>query len=312
MELTDIDLNLLKPLHALLTERSVTRAAHRLGLSQPAMSAALRRLRHHFNDPLLVRAPGGHELTGLGESLRARTADALVAVEQALAVPSEFNPRTSARHFRIVASEYAIAVLGGPLLASLRRAPGVMVEFHQLTDAINDEPEATLRGADLVVFPRGYLDGFPSADLWQDRWICLLGGNDTRPEPTTDDLLAMRWVAAHHGSGTPLAAVARLAETGHDIRISMMVQSHLALPLLLRQCEDVVALVQERLVSHLPPGSIRATVCPIPIPELHEAMWWHPAHEHDAGNRWLRALVADAARVADATSHGPRHLAHEH
>ncbi|XVU28704.1 LysR family transcriptional regulator [Actinoplanes sp. CA-054009] len=286
----DIDLNLLKPLHALLTERSVTRAAQRLGLSQPAMSASLRRLRQHYDDQLLVRAGGEQRLTRLGEVLRARVTEALASAERVLSAQTDFEPSTSTRRFTVVASDYAIAVIGAGLAAALRSAPGVTVEFRQHLDDAADEPDAVLRSNDLVILPRGFVEGFPGADLWRDRWVCLVGGKKD------DDLAGRRWVAAHHGSGVPLAPVARLSEAGHDIRISLLVPSHLALPLILDGSDDLVALVQQRLARQLPGGSVRTVEPPFPVPDLHEAMWWHPAHQYDAGHRWLRTLIAAAVR----------------
>ncbi|GAA1658527.1 LysR family transcriptional regulator [Actinoplanes couchii] len=285
----DIDLNLLRPLHALLTERNVTRAGHRVGVSQPAMSAALRRLRTHYGDPLLVRSGGELQLTRLGELLLHRTAEALAAAERVLTVQGDFDPGSSTRRFTVIASDYAVAVIGAALATSLRAAPGVTVEFRQHLDNADDDPETILRDNDLVILPRGHLDGFPSADLWQDRWVCLTGDD----EPA--DLTTRRWVAAHHGSGIPLAPVARLSETGHHIRISVLAQSHLALPMILGSSGDLVALVQQRLADQLPQGTLTVRESPFLIPDLHEAMWWHPAHHDDAGNRWLRTLVAASA-----------------
>ena len=292
---SELDLNLLKPLQALLTERSVTRAATRLGLTQPAMSAALRRLRAHFGDPLLVRSGGGYRLTPLAEFLRERADDALVAAERALSVPSTFDPRHGTRRFTVVSSEYAMALIGGSLTAGLRDAPDVSVEFRVLTDDINDDPEAVLRTADLVLLPRGHLDGYPSADLWHDRWVCVLTSVAAAGRRTVSaaDLATMRWVAVQHGSGTPIAPLARQVEAGFTPHVSLLVQSHLAVPLLLPGSDDLAALVQERLVRLLPANDrLRAFTCPFYTSPIHEAMWWHPTNEDDAAHRWFRTLVS--------------------
>jgi DNA-binding transcriptional LysR family regulator len=126
MHLANLDLNLLVPLDALLRERSVTRAAASLGLSQPSLSSSLARLRRHFNDELLVRVGNSYELTPMAVQLRRRTEAALVSVERAFATESVFTPATSQREYRIVASDYPMAVLGGPVGRLLaERAPGI-------------------------------------------------------------------------------------------------------------------------------------------------------------------------------------------
>src|SRR5829696_6453088 len=112
MNLSNLDLNLLVPLDALLRERSVTRAAASLGLSQPSLSSSLARLRRHFQDELLTRVGNSYELTPVAVQLRKRTEAALVGVERAFATEPGFDPATSQREYRIVASDYPMAVLG--------------------------------------------------------------------------------------------------------------------------------------------------------------------------------------------------------
>ena len=115
-ELTGIDLNLLVALDALMAERSVTRAAERMSVGQPAMSATLRRLRCVFDDPLLVT---GMVTTPLADSMVEPVREALSLIERALATRSQFDPSSSERTFRVVASDFVTLVLLRPLLAAL-------------------------------------------------------------------------------------------------------------------------------------------------------------------------------------------------
>ena len=115
MALGGTDLNLLLPLKVLLEEGNVTRAGQRLELSQPAMSAALARLRRRFDDELLVRAGRGFELTPLAEDLRPVVAEAVEAAEALLGNQRDFDAATSTKRFTVSMSEYAMTVLSEPL-----------------------------------------------------------------------------------------------------------------------------------------------------------------------------------------------------
>ena len=157
MELPSIDLNLLVALHALLQERNVTRAGESIGLSQPAMSAALGRLRRHFGDDLLVRDGQRYVLTPLAASLLDQTDVALRYVESTFAARPVFTAATSEREFTVVMSDYAVSVLGGPLLTLLeQQAPRVRLRIRPTDRPTVDEASSSLRGTDLMVLPRRF------------------------------------------------------------------------------------------------------------------------------------------------------------
>src|SRR5262245_27632740 len=124
--LARFDLNLLVVLDVLLAESNVTRAASRLGLSQPAVSNALARLRHALGDPLLVRTPQGMAPTPRAQTLQAPLRDALARMGLALTGDDTFDPRTARRTFVLAATDYVQFVLLGPLVRRVHReAPGV-------------------------------------------------------------------------------------------------------------------------------------------------------------------------------------------
>jgi len=131
MRMKGFDLNLLVALDALLSEQNVSRAAERLNLSQPAASAALARLRTYFQDDILSVSGRRMLPTAHADSLAPLLADAMQAVERLLSTSAEFDPATSQRTFRIVASDYITTVLLTPLLPKLERlAPRVRLELH--------------------------------------------------------------------------------------------------------------------------------------------------------------------------------------
>ena len=156
MALGGTDLNLLLPLKALLEEGNVTRAGVRLQLSQPAMSAALAKLRRRFDDELLVRSGRGFELTPFAARLRPGVTDAVEAAEALLGNQREFEPTSSTKRFSVSMSEYAMSVLAEPLTRLLsEEAPGCSVAL----DAVDVGPdlfETQLMRRDLIVGPLGF------------------------------------------------------------------------------------------------------------------------------------------------------------
>ena len=154
VSLRGFDLNLFPALEALLEERNVTRAAERLSLGQPAMSAALARLRRHFDDPLLVRDGRVYQLSTFAQSLVEPVREAMAAVEAAATAIRAFDPATDTRSFTIATSDYAALVFLRPLLARLADdAPQIRLRLVPITVDMGD---ALRRGSlDLVILPQG-------------------------------------------------------------------------------------------------------------------------------------------------------------
>ena len=131
-----VDLNLLAPLHVLLEERHVSRAADRLRMSQPAMSRALQRLRATLGDELLVRGPGGYQLTPRAERIREQLARTLPGLESVFSSES-FDPRTAAQAFRLAGTDYTVSVLSSALLRRVFEAsPGCTLRFEAWHPAV--------------------------------------------------------------------------------------------------------------------------------------------------------------------------------
>ena len=304
MGLSNLDLNLLVALNALLEERNVTRAGARVGLSQPAMSAALARLRRHFHDDLLVRVGNGYELTPLAGGLVDPTAVACTAVERVFKAEPAFQPATSERSFTVVLSDYALAVLGGGLSRALRdRAPHVRLDLLQLTAAATDDSVHTLRTVDALVLAHGILRDHPGLDLYRDAWVCIAWtGNAAIGEALTMDHLAqLPWIVTYYRPTAFTHAARQLNALGIEPRIDLVVENFLSLPLLIVGT-DRLALIQERLARRLSGfADIRIMSCPYDAMPIVEAMWWHPMHQRDAGHTWLRELFADVSRELDSS-----------
>lgn len=297
-KLANLDLNLLVSLDALLQERSVSRAAVRLGLSQPSLSASLARLRRHFRDDLLDRVGNRYALTPLAAQLAEQTAGALTAVARVFASEPDFDPATSEREFTVLISDYAITVLGPALAGLLQQAPHVRLRLHQIAVPAVDDAAQALRDVDAMVLPHGILSDLPSQQLFTDRWVCIVaaGHPGIGEKLTMADLERLPMVVTYQSPTAYTPAAKQLSMLGVQPRVQLVAESFLALPFLVA-AGNGVALIQERLARQLTPAvPIRILPCPFDVACLIDALWWHPMYDQDLGHRWLRQLFTEAAR----------------
>lgn len=295
-----IDYNLLRPLRALLEERSVTRAAARLHVSQPTMSTLLARLRAHYGDVLLVRRGNQHVLTPLGERLLAALPRVIAEAEQIFRLQSRFDPVTSTRSFAIAGVDYAVARIA-PALSRIaeREAPNVRFEFPAADARLVSGLPDSMRAIDAVILPHGYISDQPHIDISVERWVCLVDGASGIPErPTADELLTRPWVqnlAAREGMNP---ARTQLQFRGIEISVAAVTPHFFVMPSLLLGT-DRVAIVPEgmaRLATSMHPR-LRIVMPPFELEPVREAFWWMRDREHDAEHVWLRHVLA---RVADS------------
>ncbi|MFC5907545.1 LysR family transcriptional regulator [Streptacidiphilus monticola] len=298
MNLATLDLNLVVALRALLEERNVTRAGRRVGLSQPAMSAALARLRRHFDDELLTRSGNSYELTPLGAALLDRTVVACELLERVFASQAEFDPAHDEREFTLFASDYAIAVFGVELARLCHEeAPGVRLTFRPTPATVTEDPAAALSGVDGLLMPHGVISDLPAVELYQDRWTVVAAAENPEigAELTLDQLGTLPWVVYQRTYDAPVAR--QLSMLGIEPRVEVSVGSFQLLPALVvgtRRIAVVQGLLAERLGDS---AGVRVLECPFEAVPVREALWWHPVHTHDAGHIWLRET---AARVGAA------------
>ena len=305
MNLGGLDLNLLVALDALLSERSVTRAAQRVGLSQPGMSNALSRLRRLLGDPLLVRHGSALVPTARAQALAEPVHEALELIRGAVERPPAFDPARDRRSFRLSCSDYSVLMLIGPLVRDLAtRAPGLSVEvIPRLPDAGR---ALDLGDVDLVIEPAEIVDraDLPSVRLWDDRWMACVWEGNTRVGDalSLDDYTGLGHLVYSMGAaGQPVALPDRhLARIGVARRIELSVESFLLAPFLL-QSTDLVTLVPLRAEAFLRrTGSIRLLEAPLDLPVLVEMLWWHPRAAADPAHAWLRERIAQvSARLGE-------------
>ena len=293
-----MDLNLLPQLQVLLELRNVSRAAERLRLSQPATSAAMARLRRHFDDELLVRNGRTYVLTPFAQSLVPLVDEAMVHVQRATRVRSGFDASTSEREFVIAASDYAAALIVGPLRRILREeAPHVTVDIV---------PTAGLHGTlagysklDLLIGPTGYKMEGEAKQLFRDSFVAIADPMNPVLQLSRiglEDLVTVPHAVAYFGDGISTPADKLFESRGIRRRVAAVVAGFLSLPLLV-EGTDLVALVPRMLASRVQRGAAIRVIEFDPELEasLVEAIYWHPSQSEDPANVWLRSVVQRAS-----------------
>jgi DNA-binding transcriptional LysR family regulator len=298
MRFRGLDLNLLVALDALLTTRSVSRAAEQLNLSQPALSAALGRIRDFFGDPMLVAKGKRMYPTAYAEALFPQVREALVGIEALISTSTDFDPATSNRTFRLAASDYIVVALLAPLIARLAHsAPGIRIEtLMPGDDSIAQLQEGKL---DLMVAPEEFVSRDHPADLLAEEQHLVVGWkeNPLFASPLTEqDFYASGHVAVAFGHRrTASFADRHLAVLGQDRRIEVTASSFTAVPWLIRNTMRI-ALMHERLVvvmaEHFPIASSRL---PFSFPTMREMVQYNGARASDEGLLWLLTEMKSAA-----------------
>ncbi|MQY28375.1 Nodulation protein D 2 [Nocardia sp. RB56] len=297
VNLTRLDLNLLVALDALLEQRSVTRAADQMGLSQPAVSAQLARLRRHFRDDLLTRVGNQYRLTPLAVQLKDRVRVVLSGVERVFAAEPDFDPASATREFSLVVSDYSVAVLGAAISELFAaEAPGCRLRLSANTPRMIDSIDQVLVTTDLLLMPHGFLDNLSYQDLYRDEWVCLVasGNDEVGAELTVRQLETMPWVATYYSPTASTPAARQMRMLGIQPHVQVVTENFLTVPGLVAGSKRV-ALYQRLLADRVPAElGVRALPCPFAAGPLLEAMWWHPIHDDDPEHRYLRDLVTRA------------------
>ena len=297
MRLNNFDLNLLVALNALLDERSVTNAARRLNMTQPAMSAALRRLRLSFDDKLLVAYGKKMALTPYAEDLRLRVSRALADLQSLVSSSPLFDPATSKRMFRLAASDYIATVLVIPVLSQLaREAPGVVITITPPHAGISAELE---RGeVDFILTPEEFTTPtHPRKLVFEERHV-VLGWCENpifRTALTEEAFDAAGHVVVKLGVNASTYAERYMSARGDRRRIEVVASSFTIVPWMLPHTNRI-ALVHERLadimLAKLP--LVRADP-PFTMPAMREMIQYHTARAMDGGVQWFLRRLLDVA-----------------
>ena len=304
MNISKIDLNLLVYLDVLLRERNVTRAAEELGISQPAMSNSLRRLRSLFDDPVLVRTSDGMTPTDRALELQPLVRNVLAAAELAVLPKTVFDPSESERIFRIMASDYTEATLLPRLLQRLSvEAPSVRLDIMTPSDVSFHDVE---RGkVDLVINRFDTLpQSFHQIHLWDDSFSCVLRADN----PVIKDWNLESYLAAKHvwvsktgmgvGVGMSTDDVQRLGWVDEALakmdakRVITLFTRHYQVALLLAEHNDLVVTIPTLAANSIQKNpQVAVLQPPFEIPRMRLKMVWSPLLQHDPGHGWMRKLI---------------------
>jgi DNA-binding transcriptional LysR family regulator len=305
LRIESVDLNLLAPLHALLEERHVSRAADRLHMSQPSMSRALQRLRATLGDELLVRGPGGYLLTPRAERIQTELQHALPRLEHVFS-GEEFDPATTARAFRLAGTDYTVSVLSGTVLARLfAQSPGSTVNFARWHHTVFSDAEHGM--IDLLVHGGTAPAPLRSRELFQEGYSCLLSSHHPLAQRTVlslEDYLHSSHVVVDVTDGRQGHVDRRLESLGRPRRASVTVPYHAAAAAAVPGTSLVATLPSSFAIRHATPGATTVIPAPAEIGPMSYAMSWHPRLDDDAAQRWLRDSIT--ATVDASAVNSPR------
>jgi DNA-binding transcriptional LysR family regulator len=293
MNVHDIDLNLLRVFDAVLHEKGVTPAAARLGLTQPAVSNALARLRKLFGDALFIRTPRGVDATPFARELAEPVRQALALLESALAHGPGFDPATSTRAFRFYMSDLGQVEFLPPLVERVQRgAPGVRLEAVALE--VEDIADALAAGAlDLAI---GFLPGLSAPvgrrALFRDPYLCLMRADHPIAALTKKKFLEASHALVIYRGGHRVIEEA-LERAGLARRIALRVPHFTVVPMVLERTDLILTLPARVARVFERRGKLKALPPPVPIPPAEVAVHWHERFEADPGNRWLREQIVE-------------------
>lgn len=294
MNLRDIDLNLLVVFHQLLLERSVSASADKLGLTQPAISNALKRLRALMGDELFVRTAKGMVPTSHALQLAEPVAYALNTLQSALSQRHDFDPSSSTRTFTISMTDIGEIYFMPPLMEMLsQRAPKVRIStVRNNSVSLKEAMEAGTVDVATGLLPH-LQTGFFQRRLFRQRYVCLYrqGHPVASRAPLTletfSQLQHVGIVSPHTGHGEVDALLER---SGIQRDLKLVVPHFIAVGHIV-QTTDLIATVPERFAARVEP-SLGLASCPHPValPEISINLFWHAKFNRDPANIWLRQL----------------------
>lgn len=296
-----LDTYLLRVLVALVAERSVSRAAVRMNQTQPAISAALRRLREVLGDPILVRERGGMVPTERARRLRDRALAALAEIDHMLAGPEVFEPATSAQTFTIASPDYMATSFMAEVVQHFRaEAPHARLVIQPLSGDYDFEQALAQGSLDIVVgnWPQP-TERLHLSLLLEDDLVCMM--NPNHPLASGGPVTLERYLAAAHLLPTPLAASHRPVVDTHlaglrQVRDARVMAPYFAVAPYLVAHSDLVFTTARHFARQFT-RTLPLVMVPAPegFPRMRFYQLWHERSHHQAGHRWLRGLLTQAA-----------------
>jgi len=297
VNLSRIDLNLLVHLDALLTERSVTRAAARVGLGQSAMSHNLARLRDLFGDELLTRGADGLRLTPHAVALVEPVRAALAQIQALVSRDEDFEPRTAERTFRVGLPDSMEILIVPSLLADLREAaPGIRLRLHNI-DSTQILADLDADRLDLAV---GYGDFAPGQAhhkrrlLFTETYLCMFNAARTgiTAPISRDDYLRLPHVLTSLRPGERGVVDDALAKLGLRRTVVLTTPRFLAVPFLVARAPVIVTMHARLARLFAAEMGLNLSVPPVELEDVAVSMLWHASYDRDPAHAWLRQITA--------------------
>jgi DNA-binding transcriptional LysR family regulator len=316
MNIARIDLNLLVYLDVLLRERNVTKSAAHLGITQPAMSNGLRRLRTLLDDPLLIRTSDGMTPTERALELQPQIRDVLAKIEQAVEPKHVFDATTASRVVRIMASDYAESTLIPTLLSRLAiEAPNITLDVLTPSDVSLEDVEQGRVDMLLNRFDE-MPESFHQSTVWRDDFSCLLSvDNPLNKNFDLDNYLSGRhvWVSKT-GMGASVGMNPQdsqrlgwvdeaLKTLGKERRITVFTRHYLVAALFSQQVDLIATLPSQLARLQINNPQVRLHKPPFDIPSFELKMAWSPLLQHNPYHQWIRRLVVEIGR--DLSNYSP-------
>ncbi|MXO71791.1 LysR family transcriptional regulator [Alteraurantiacibacter buctensis] len=297
MRFERLDLNLLVALAVLIEERSVSAAARRLHLSQPAVSGALNRLRDFFGDELLVQSGRQMVLTPKAEELAGPVNDALMLIRTRITTPARFDPERVERTFRVIASDYVFLVFLAEMVAGLAKtAPGLSFEIlspEERTMDLLDRGEADL----LITIDTRVRPDFPRLELFKDEQAVICWSGSRHAAGIDREAFGAAGHAVSYFGPARAPAFSELYFEQHaiDRRIEVYVPTFTMLPDAVIGTERLATIQRRYAVRCARVMPISVLPVPYPVPMLTEVAQWHSMRSQDAGVQWLVKTIEQAA-----------------
>ena len=296
-----LDAQMLRMLCTLLSERSVTRAAATLNLSQPAASLSLKRLRTIFGDKLLVRGRNGMQPTERGLGLQVTAQKALAEIDNLLVDPEHFDPALTAQTFTVALPDYIVPTyLAGAVAEFRRRAPGARLEIRALSPDFDFESALSTGAVDIVISnwpsPPPYLHSSP---LFDDSIVSLVDRDHAfaREKPSLEVFLA-----ASHIAPAPYSAAHRGVVESHLTKMRLtrekrVVISYFTMAPYMLVGTDLVFTTSRHFAAYyekiLP---LKIIVPPLEFPQMRFYQLWHDRAHYSPVHRWFRKVLAQGGR----------------
>ena len=290
----NFDLNLLRVFGAVHAEGHIGRAAKRLGITQPAVSHAIQRLRDRVGDPLFIRSGKGVEPTARADEMAAYVRDSLESAMAAIAAPQSFDPAISNRVFHVGLPDHAVAKYAPLIHATFsHRAPKLGIHLHdvQTPEAIRLVEQGDIDMAANVIedLPKR----FKSMPLFTSQIVVIASKQNPYIKGKID--LSGYHKARHlmYSAPPPMnrALGESLAKWGITRDIGMTISSHLAVPLIIANSDLIATVTREIAEPYVEKYGLQMFKLPFDIPDVQVSLFWHERNDRDAGHQWLREMA---------------------